>query len=61
MKRKRFVKKMMGLGYSRNHANAVADLIPAARTHFPCGSPAPSYAVTLRGFRQLQVQRGIDL
>lgn len=30
MKKKRFVKLLMSIGYSRNHANDVAGLIPVA-------------------------------
>lgn len=40
MKKKRFVKLLMGAGYSRNRANVVAGLIPYATLEV-FGNPTP--------------------
>lgn len=57
MTRKRFKKLMMSIGYSRNAANTIADLISAAT--LTCGkmSAKPTYAVSWIGFQYVQKLR----
>lgn len=52
MKRKRFVKLMMGIGFSRNHANVIAEnVISVSKLELFGGTLLMTYARAWNAFR----------